>query len=30
MADAVEIEYFSFLKQQIVGRIYWESERLGL
>ncbi len=30
MADAVEIECFSFLKQQIVRRIYWESERLGL
>ena len=30
MADAVEIECFSFLKQQIVRRIYFESNRLGL
>ncbi len=30
MADAVEIVCFSFLKQQIVRRIYWKSERLEL
>ncbi len=28
--DVIEIECFSFLKQQIIRRIYWESQRLGL
>ena len=28
--DVVELEFLSFMKQQIVRRIYFESERLGL
>ncbi len=30
MADVIEFECFSFLKQQIIRRIYFESHRLGL
>ncbi len=30
MADTVEIELFSFLKQQIIGCIHFKSSRLGL
>ncbi len=30
MANVIEIESFSFLKQQIISRIYWESERQEL
>ncbi len=28
--DVVKLEFLSFIKQQIVRRIYFESERLGL
>ncbi len=30
IVDVIEIECFSFLKQQIIRHIYFESNRLGL